>query len=235
MHYSELFLLQAALQTLLCGWLVRIGRDTGQTAAWVLLVPQACLVYDNLIVGLGSSIGPGALLEALSWPRFWTHWLFGAWSIAGCGVILRLAGVERLRSRKGLLTFCALTLAMMMYDLPHFFVDRLYAICELDLVRYSTAVAAGTACFAGQAVVPGSPPFASIVTLLVVIGSGTVLLLKHRFPWMLIGGLLMLATTTPLLRALKLDNLGEVLFTAGVIWALAHFAPRRSDPSPTAP
>ena len=45
----------------------------------------------------------------------------------------------------------------------------------------------------------------------------------------------MLATTTPLLRALKLDNLGEVLFTAGVIWALAHFAPRRSDPSPTAP
>ena len=142
-HYSELFLLQAALQTLLCGWLVRIGRDTGQAAAWVLLVPQACLVYDNLIVGLGSSIGPDALLEALSWPRFWTHWLFGAWSIAGCGVILRLAGVERLRSRKGLLTFCALTLAMMMYDLPHFFVDRLYAICELDLVRYSTAVAAG--------------------------------------------------------------------------------------------
>ncbi|MEY4358494.1 MAG: hypothetical protein RL469_1820, partial [Pseudomonadota bacterium] len=64
MHYSELFLLQAALQTLLCGWLVRIGRDTGQAAAWVLLVPQACLVYDNLIVGLGSSIGPGALLEA---------------------------------------------------------------------------------------------------------------------------------------------------------------------------
>jgi hypothetical protein len=59
-HYSELFLLQAALQTLLCGWLVRIGRDTGQAAAWVLLVPQACLVYDNLIVGLGSTIGPGA-------------------------------------------------------------------------------------------------------------------------------------------------------------------------------
>lgn len=228
MHYSELFLLQAALQTLLCAWLVRLGRDTGQAAAWVLLVPQSCLAYDNLIVGLGSTIGPGALLEALSWPRFWAHWLFGAWAIAGCGVILRLAGVERLQSRKGLLIFCSLTLAMMMFDLPHFFVDRLYAVCELDLVRYSTAVAAGTACFEGQAVVSGSPPFASIVTLLVVLGSGFVLLRKHRFPWMLIGGLLMFATTLPQLRAAKLDNLGEVFFTAGVIWALARFAPRRS-------
>lgn len=234
MHYSELFLLQAALQTLLCAWLVRLGRDTGQRVAWVLLVPQVCLVYDNLIVGLGSTIGPGALLEALSWPRFWTHWLFGAWAITGCGVILRLAGVERVQSRKGLLVFCSLTLAMMMFDLPHFFVDRLYAVCELDLVRYSTAVAAGTACFAGQPVVPGSPPFASIVTLLVVIGSGIVLLRKHRYPWMLIGGLLMLATTTPLLRAVKLDNMGEVFFTAGVILALARYAPRRSNPATTA-
>jgi hypothetical protein len=123
---------------------------------------------------------------------------------------------------------------MMMFDLPHFFVDRLYAVCELDLVRYSTAVAAGTACFAGQPVVPGSPPFASIVTLLVVIGSGIVLLRKHRYPWMLIGGLLMLATTTPLLRAVKLDNMGEVFFTAGVMLALARYAPRRSNPATTA-
>lgn len=223
-----MFLLQAALQTLLCLWLIRLGRETGQPVAWVLLVPQACLVYDNLIVGLGSTLGPGPLLETLSWPRFWTHWLFGTWAIAGCGVILRLAGVERLKTRNGLLAFCAMTLALMLYDLPHFFADRLYAVCELDLVRYSTAVAQGTACFDGQPAVPGTPPFASIVTLLVVLGCGVVLLRKHLFPWMLIGGLMMLASTAPQLRALKLDNMGEVFFTGGVIWAFARFAPRRN-------
>ncbi|MEY3466625.1 MAG: hypothetical protein ACO3A8_01655 [Steroidobacteraceae bacterium] len=225
--YSELFLLQAALQTLLSLWLVRIWQRSGHLAALVLLVPQLCLVYDNLIVGIGHWIGPGSMLEALSWPRFWTHWLFGAWGIAGCGAILRLAGASAVQSTRGMLLFCSLTLAMMMYDLPHFFKENIHAVCENGLVRYSTAVAEGTACFPGQPVVPGTAPFASICTLLVTLISGGWLLAKRRFPWMLIGGLLMFATTLPQLRALKLDNLGEVFFTAGIIWALARYAPHR--------
>lgn len=226
MYYSELFLIQAALQTLLCVWLLRIWRHDRPPVALVLLLPQICLVYDNLIVGLGGTIGPGSLLEALSWPRFWTHWLFGAWAIVGCGVVLRYACVQRLQSRRGLLLFCGLTLALMVYELPHFWTAQLFAVCEFDLVRYSTAVAAGTACLADQPVVPGSPPLSSIVTLLIALGSGVVLLRKHTFPWMLVGSIVMLATTMPMLRTYKLDNLGEVFFTGGIIWALARFAPK---------
>jgi hypothetical protein len=64
----------------------------------------------------------------------------------------------------------------------------------------------------------------------VVIGAGALLLVRHRFPWMMLGGLLMLISAAPPFRALKLDNFGEVLIAGGCIWAIARFVPRR-DPT----
>ena len=64
-----------------------------------------------------------------------------------------------------------------------------------------------------------------------VIVAGALLLVRHRFPWMMLGGLLMLISASPPFRALKLDNFGEVLIAAGCIWAIARFVQRR-DPTP---
>lgn len=228
--YSGFFLLQAALQTALLVWLWQLWRTRGAVVAAVLLVPQFGLVWDNLVVGAGRSIGLGPALEALSWPRFWLHWLFGAWLVAASGAILRHAGFAFMRPTRAMLMFCAATLVLMLWDLPHFWTDSLYPVCEFDLVRYSTAVAPGTFCFPDQQVIAGAPPFASIVTCLVVIIAGALLLVRHRFPWMMLGGLLMLVSASPPFRALKLDNLGEVLIAGGCIWAIARFAPRRADP-----
>lgn len=222
--YSALFLLQAAVQLALLAWLLAIRQRTGLAIAAVLLVPQFGLVYDNLIVGLGATIGLGPILEALSWPRFWLHWIAGCWLVVACGSILRVAGLAEGRWRGIVVVSCALTAALMAYDLPHFWRDSLYPVCEFDLVRYSTAVAPGAGCLPGQAVIPGSPPFASIVTCLVVIATGAVLLAKRRFPWMLVGGLLMLVSASPPMMRLKLDNFGEILIAGGVIWALARFS-----------
>jgi hypothetical protein len=48
-----------------------------------------------------------------------------------------------------------------------------------------------------------------------------VLLIRQRFIWMLLGGVVMLLSAAPPGMKLKLDNLGEVFITGGVIWALA--------------
>jgi len=225
--YSALFLFQAALQMALFLWLWRLWRERGAVMAAVLLVTQFGLVWDNLIVGAGRFIGLGPVLEALSWPRFWLHWLFGAWLVAASGAILRHAGFGFMRPTRAMLGFCAATLVLMLYDLPHFWTDSLHPVCEFDLVRYSTAVGPGTFCFPDQQVITGAPPFASIVTCLVVIIAGALLLVRHRFPWMMLGGLLMLMSAAPPFRALKLDNFGEVLIAGGCIWAIARFVPRR--------
>lgn len=222
--YSELFLAQALLQAVLWLWCWRLWRDRGLMIAALLLVPQFGLVWDNLVVGLGRFIGFGSLLEALSWPRFWLHWVSGTWLIVAAGSALRLAGLPWMRSARSMLLFCSLTLALMMFDLPHFWRDRLYPVCEFDLIRYSTAVSADALCFAGQNVVKSSPPIASILTCFVVIGAGLVLGLRRGFPWMFAGGALMLASAMPGLREYKLDNFGEILIAGGCLWALHRFS-----------
>jgi hypothetical protein len=229
--YSGLFLFQALLQAVLLAWLWRLWKSTGLLVAALLLVPQFGLFWDNLVVGAGRFIGFSPLLEALSWPRFWLHWLFGTWLIIAAGATLRLAGFAFMQGTRPMLLFCSLTVALMMFDLPHFWNDTLHPVCEFDLIRYSTAVSADTLCYEGQAVVRSSPPIASILTCFVVIGCGAVLMLRRRFPWMFLGGLLMLLSAMPPLRNWKLDNFGEVLIAGGCILAIAHFS-RGRKPGP---
>lgn len=222
--YSALFLAQALLQAVLLVWVWRLWRTTGLAVMAMLLAPQFGLVWDNLVVGAGRFIGLGPLLEALSWPRFWIHWLFGTWLIIAAAVALRLAGFAVMQHRNALLVFCATVVGLMVYDLPHFWQDSLHPVCEFDLVRYSTAVSAENFCFDSQQEIRNSPPFAAIFTCLVVIGCGFALLLRHRWPWMFLGGVAMLASASPLLRIYKLDNFGEILIAGGCIAALARFS-----------
>ncbi len=226
--YTTLFLVQAGIQLLLLFWLVRIYRATGLAVALMLFIPQFGLVYDNLIVGLGRFIGIGEFLKAISWPRFWIHWLFGAWLIIACGAMLRLAGFAWAQHKGVMVAFCALTASLMVLDLPYFWTTALYPVCEFDLVRYSVQVPAGLRCSPDQRVVPGQgAPIASVITCLVVIATGLVLLVKRRFPWVFAGGFLMLLSAMPLLSAWKLDNFGEILIAGGCIWGIAHFAGNR--------
>jgi hypothetical protein len=226
--YTTLFLVQAGIQLLLLVWLVRIYMTTGLWVALALFIPQFGLVYDNLIVGLGRFIGTGDFLQAISWPRFWIHWLFGAWLIIACGAILRLAGFAWAQHRGFMVAFCALTASLMVLDLPYFWTTRLHPVCELDLVRYSVQVSADMVCFPGQAAVPSlGPPIASIITCLVVIATGLVVMIRRRFPWVFAGGLLMLLSAMPSLSTYKLDNFGEILIAGGCIWGIAHFAGNR--------
>ncbi|MBK6597279.1 MAG: hypothetical protein IPG25_04865 [Proteobacteria bacterium] len=227
--FSAMFLFNAALQAVLLVWLVRIWRQTGAAAAALLLLPQALLIWDNLIVGSGHWIGFGDLLQSLSWPRFWGHWLCGAWLIIASGAILRLAGFSWAQERWVMGTFCLVTLALMAYELPNFWTKVLLPVCEYDLIRYSTSVSAQQLCSPEQAVVAGGgPPIPQLVTVLVVMGAGLVLAIKRKFPWLFIGGLLMFISATPPFMRYKMDNVGEVMICLGAIWAIAHFADSRN-------
>ena len=226
--YTTLFWIQTLLHVLLFVWLVRIYRRTGLLTAAVLFIPQFGLIWDNGVVAAGGLIGIGETLKALSWPRFWIHWLFGTWLIIACGTVLRLAGVRWVQHRWGMALFCLLTVLLMIYDLPHFVRDQIYPVCEKGLIRYSTFVSADRLCFEGQALTPrSSPPIPSIITCFIVIGTGLALLIRRRFPWMMLGGLLMLLSASPPGMKYKLDNLGEVLIAGGVIWALAFLTRAR--------
>lgn len=228
--YTGLFYLQAAIQFALLLWLLRIRRNTSAVAATVLLLPQLGLVYDNLIVALGSSIGLGALLQALSWPRFWIHWLCGTWLIIAAGSILRLARFGWAQSRAAMASFCVLAVGLTALELSHLWTAKLYPVCEKGLLRYSTAVTPAQFCQPDQLAVAGQFPLPAIITCLVVVIAGAVLLWRRGFPWMFIGGVLMFLSAAPPAAKLKLDNLGEIFIAGGCIWAVAHFARPRATP-----
>lgn len=228
--YSTIFLLQAGLQLGLFVWMVRVYQRTGLAALAMLLIPQLGLVWDNLIVGSGQWIGFGPTLEALSWPRFWIHWLMGTWLIIASGAVLRLAGFQWAQKKWVMSGFCLLTVALMIKELPLFWTTSLHPVCELDLIRYSTAVSPADFCFPGQVAVPSTGALAPIIACIVVIGSGIALWVRHKFPWMAICGTLMFVSATPPLRPWKLDNFGEVLIVFGVVLAMDRFASKRREP-----
>jgi hypothetical protein len=225
--YTALFFAQGALHALLFVWLLRLWHRFRPPAALVLLLPELGLVYDNLIIASGRSIGLGPLLAALSWPRFWLHWVCGPWPIIAAGSILRSAGLPCAQSRIVMGAFCALSVALTGLDMHLFGTAVLHPVCEHGLLRESLSVSAGHFCFPGETPAPGSSPTASIVTCAVVIVTGAVLWIRRGFPWMCAGGVAMLAASAPLLRPLRLDNLGEVLILGGLVFGIARFAPAR--------
>lgn len=218
-------------------WLVRVYLDTGAKAAAVILFPQFFLIWDNLRVAAGIVLGFGDLLYTLTWPAFWAHWLSGCWLTISSGSILRLAGVEFAKSRWVMGGFCTLATALVIHDLPLFWTKKIYPVCEFDLIRYSSSVTEANRCSADQPLVSSEFPIAPVVTCFVVIGSGLVLWVRKGFPWMAVGGIVMLLTAAvPALNRHRLDNLGEVFITGGSIWAIWYLtravarAPRDQAP-----
>jgi len=233
--YTALFLTQGIVHALLIVWLLRLWRAYRPPAVLVLLLPEIGLVYDNLIIAAGSTMGLGSLLATLSWPRFWIHWICGAWPIIAAGSILRSAGLGGPRPRLAMGAFCGLTIILMGLDLQLFWTAKLHPVCEFGLVRESLSVAAGRTCFPGETLVPGATPIASVVTCIVILGAGAMLWIRRRFPWVFCGALAMLATSTPGLRPQRLDNLGEVLILGGLVAAIARFAPPGGMARPAQP
>ncbi len=227
--FSWVFLSYAFLQAVLFVWLWRVWRRTGVLIAAVLLIPQFFLIWDNFVVGIGRFVGFGDLLYALSWPRFWAHWLSGCWLIIAAGSILRLAGIAWAQRPLVMAAFCLLATAGIVHDLPYFWTKELMPVCEYDLIRYSVQVSRDALCSPDQPVVASSGALVSIVTCLVVIAAGLVLTIKRHFPWFMIGGLLMFISATPWFARLKLDNAGEVCIACGAIWAIAHFTRSTAD------
>lgn len=216
-----MFLFFAIAQTALFVWAVRLWRETCAKPLAVILVPQFFLIWDNLRVASGIVIGFGEPLYWLTWPAFWAHWLSGCWLIIASGSILRLAGFEFAQTRIAMGAFCVVTAALMLHDLPLFWTKEIYPVCEYDLIRYSGSVTEANRCSPDQVLVQGEFPRAPVITCFVVIGTGIALWIRKGFPWMAVGGIVMLLTAAvPALNRHRLDNLGEVFIKGGAILAV---------------
>jgi hypothetical protein len=200
--FSAFHLFLASLQLILA---VVIGRDvlrsTGpQRRYGLLLVPVTIgLVYDNLIIGLGSTIGEGPLLRDLSALRFILHALCTPLLVIYGFGLLRALGVGWAQRRGWHAAFCGLAVALIALG-AYSDIVRLDLVVrtEMDAVKYSNVGGLK------------GPPIPAIVAIAVMIGAGVVALRKARSPYVLAGSAFMFVAAMAGLRVPGLANLGEV-------------------------
>lgn len=216
--HSFAYALYALAQALLAVWGFLLWRRDREIGSLALLLPIATVWYDNLIIVLGSFIGPGPLLEALTVPRFVGHALITPiWIIAGISLAIRVGAFPK---RAHILTIGSWLLYALMVAVGIFneiisFKGEL--IAEGGVLYYTNA---------GRVFTPPPP---SLVMLVVVLICGAIVLWKTRWPWMLLG-----AASVPLAQAIPGDgvaflfiNSSEVIMSLSLIVTLA-FVQRRS-------
>jgi hypothetical protein len=206
--HTAAFVFFALAQATLAVFAIRQYRRTRSLWMLMLCLPIAGVVWDNAIMALGSVIGDGPMLVALSWPRFIGHALLTpAWIVAAIGIAAYTgAGWARGRGARvgewALYGFAALA-------------GVLRYVVFLDMAPVSEG---GMFYYTNVGTFPG-PPIGSITMLLVVLACGFVVWRRSKLPWVLVGSLSMLLTqVVPReLVGFLVTNSGEVIRAASLV------------------
>lgn len=213
------YFVYAAAQAALAVWAFLLWRKDRSAGAFALLLPIATVWYDNMMIALGSYIGAGPTLEALTIPRFAGHAMFTAiWIVAAVSFALR-AGAFAAHKRAVTIGSWVLYGTMVVIGLFNeviFFKGEL--VSEGDVIYYTNV---------GRLFTPPPP---SLTMLVVVLICGAIVLWRTRWPWMLLGAL-----PVPLSQfmsgdgaAFLLVNSGEVIMSASLVATLSFLMRREA-------
>lgn len=162
-------------------WGVRLASRHGWwTAANLPLLMVAALVYDNVVLGLGSSIGHGPLLEGLNLGRYWIHAAITPTLVAWALHTLRRAGFSWAQARwyQVVSIGAALALTVVEYFLE---VRGLHLVPkdEYGVLSYTSAEP------------PSGPPLMVLVVAAVLVVAGAMVWRKQKWPWLFVGAVVM--------------------------------------------
>ncbi|BBH67340.1 hypothetical protein ACTI_40250 [Actinoplanes sp. OR16] len=205
---SVLFALFALAEVLLLGLVVTLRRRQPDWALTLLILVIIALIWDNAVIALGSTIGEGGMLRALSVPRYVTHALLVPLLIMVAVGLGRRYGVRFFAGRIVPGVFGVLTLALVAVGVQKDVIALdLEATRYADTLRYTNAASEG-------------PPIPAIVAILVMIGVGVALLVRARWPWLLAGAVVMFAAAAAAPSILWLSNFGELALIL-TVWLTA--------------
>ncbi|MEU8240217.1 hypothetical protein AB0C07_18380 [Actinoplanes missouriensis] len=213
---SVLFGLIAVAEIALLGLVIALRRRQPDWTLSLLVLVVLALIYDNVVVAIGSTLGEGSLLRSLSLPRYVTHALLVPLLIMVAVGLGRRYGVRFLAGRVVPAWFGVLTLLLIAAGARADIVTLdLQPTRYADTLRYTNAAANG-------------PPIPAIIAILVMIAIGVALLVRARWPWLLAGGLVMFAAAGAGAAVLWLSNLGELVLILTVWLTAARPQPREA-------
>lgn len=210
-----IFLGYAVAHSLLFGLALSVFLARRTPSSVPLLLVTGGLIYDNLMLAVGSGIGEGQTLAQLSVPRFFLHALTTPLlMITGyCLAAQTWASLNRRR-----LAVAAIVILMFAMIAVGFWQDMLNL--SLELQRQDGVISYGNAGSDG-------PPLAPIVTMVVLLAAGLIVWWKVRIPWLALGAIVQFAAAMLADAAVPIGNFGEVALLAGLV--ATHWQMRTGD------
>jgi hypothetical protein len=172
-------------------WALRLYRNYPSTAQWLATVPLGLMWFDNLTIGLGSTLGEGQLLLAMNTVRFLAHYVFLPFTFIAIASMAKQAGFKWAQPKFVMAGFCLLATYFMLHDLWLFYNARFYPSCFADTLRYTTHVSEWTQCSAEYVVGTGQRimPVPAILLSNMLILFGIYLWWKIGYKWLFLGAL----------------------------------------------
>lgn len=167
-----LYTVYTAVHLILLLWGGQIWQRHHTLSTALLMAISFGLFYDNLILLLGTWIGEGPLLLALSWPRFILHQLVLPWMILAAYDQARLTGAGWTKWRWGRATAVFLSILVLLAGI----------FTRLLPMTLEPAVMDGVVRYVAHSV--SGPPIVSIVSIGLV-GVMSISWWRHRqWPWL---------------------------------------------------
>ncbi|MDH3512883.1 MAG: hypothetical protein OER85_18745 [Gammaproteobacteria bacterium] len=216
----------------LLSWGVRLWRRDNAPGAPIICMIAAGLIYDNLMIAIGATLGAGPLLMTLSWPRFALHAICTPFTMIAVWQFANAANFSWARDRRAWAAVWIFVIAMVILGMNTGLIGlEIHPACFQDVLRYSSAVSEAQLCFPEQMTVAGhGPPIPSISTAVVALGVGIALWRGRNWPWLLGGALaMMVAASVPTSQyGLTASNGGEVILLTSYAATAARFSRGRA-------
>ena len=224
--FSIGYLIIAVIDIGVLVWALKLHREHPSTALTLATIPLYLMWFDNLTIGLGSTLGEGDVLLAMNTVRFLAHYICLPMTFIAIGSMARQAGFAWAQPKVVMAAFCVLATYFMGHDLWLFYNSTFYPSCFADTLRYTTHISEYTAC--GPDAVIGSgksiPPVPAITLSNMLMIFGIYLWWKIGYKWLFLGSLGAIAffavpfsTTGGIV-----GNVGEPVISVVILAAAVH-------------
>jgi hypothetical protein len=224
--FSVGYLLIAVVDFGVLLWALKLWKEYPSTALYLATVPLFLLWFDNLTIGLGSTLGEGDLLLGLNTVRFLAHYLFLPVTFIAIASMAKQAGFKWAQPKIFTAAFCLLATYFMLHDLWLFYGATFYPSCFADTLRYTTHISEYTACSPDAIVGSGQPipPIPAITLSNMLMIFGIYLWWKIGYKWLFLGALgatAFFAVPYGVTGGI-VGNVGEPIISAVIVAATVH-------------
>lgn len=220
------YLIIAVIDIAVLVWAMKLYKQYPSTALMLATMPLTLMWFDNLTIGLGSTLGEGPLLLGMNTVRFLAHYILLPFSIIAIGSMARQAGFKWAQPKIVMAAFCVLASYFMVHDLWRFYNATFYHSCFADTLRYTTHIAQYTVCSPDDIVGTGQriAPVPAITLNNMMLVFGAYLWWKIGYKWLFLGVLASTAFFAVPFTSTGgiVGNVGEPIISIVILMAAVH-------------